>query len=72
MNFKKDVTQIMSSLNWATAEEDYTPSEHWYNGTEKELVDAEGSSSRTTSRTLVRQSKLRSSKSEAQQAEGRD
>lgn len=44
MNFKKDVTEIMSSLNWATAEEEYTPSEHWYNGTEVELVDAEGHS----------------------------
>ena len=26
MNFRKEVTNIMSSLNWATADEDYTPS----------------------------------------------
>ncbi|EJF67268.1 Gcd10p-domain-containing protein [Dichomitus squalens LYAD-421 SS1] len=25
MNFRKEVTSIMSSLNWATADEDYTP-----------------------------------------------
>ncbi|PCH34318.1 Gcd10p-domain-containing protein [Wolfiporia cocos MD-104 SS10] len=25
MNFKKGVTEVMSSLNWATAEEEYTP-----------------------------------------------
>ncbi|KAI1793101.1 Gcd10p-domain-containing protein [Ganoderma leucocontextum] len=25
MNFRKEVTNIMSSLNWATADEDYTP-----------------------------------------------
>ncbi|KZT08696.1 Gcd10p-domain-containing protein [Laetiporus sulphureus 93-53] len=25
MNFKKEVVQVMSSLNWATADEDYTP-----------------------------------------------
>ena len=28
MNFRKEVTNIMSSLNWATADEDYTPSTH--------------------------------------------
>ena len=26
MNFRKEVTSIMSSLNWATADEEYTPS----------------------------------------------
>ncbi|TFY56088.1 hypothetical protein EVJ58_g7850 [Rhodofomes roseus] len=26
MNFTKEVTQVLSSLNWATADEDYTPS----------------------------------------------
>lgn len=27
MNFRKEVMSIMSSLNWATADEEYTPSE---------------------------------------------
>ena len=27
MNFPKEYTDIMSSLNWATADEEYTPSE---------------------------------------------
>lgn len=26
MNFKKEVIQVLSSLNWATADEEYTPS----------------------------------------------
>ncbi len=26
MNFRKEVTSVMSSLNWATADEEYTPS----------------------------------------------
>ena len=26
MNFRKEVTSVMASLNWATADEEYTPS----------------------------------------------
>ena len=36
MNFPKEYTSIMSTLNWATADEDYTPSK-------QQLLDTESS-----------------------------
>lgn len=65
MNFKKEVTQVLSSLNWATVEEDYISG--WFRGDIDEgIVRSYRECSHATSRSYFGEYQVRRTKGKAQ------